>query len=89
MPKPRHVAPKDGDVLLLVGTMKGAFLFRSDRRRKKWDMAGPYFPGLSVYDGSGDAECERSEQRSGSSAYVHGETSPPFVDCRRMPTARE
>ena len=49
MPQIGHVAARDGDVLLLVGTMKGAFLFRSDRRRKRWEMGGPYFPGQSIY----------------------------------------
>jgi photosystem II stability/assembly factor-like uncharacterized protein len=29
--------------------MKGAFIFRSDGAREKWDVAGPYFPGRSVY----------------------------------------
>ena len=36
-------------VLVLVGTMKGAFLFRSDPDRKKWHMEGPHFKGESVY----------------------------------------
>ncbi len=49
MPSPQHVNPQDGDVLLLVGTMKGAFLLRADSRREKWDMGGPYFPGSAVY----------------------------------------
>jgi hypothetical protein len=52
MPVIRHVTPGNGDVLLLVGTMKGAFLFRSgDRRgtRQSWEMGGPYFPGSAVY----------------------------------------
>ena len=40
---------RDGDVLLLVGTMKGAFLLRSDRSRRAWDASGPHFPGRSVY----------------------------------------
>ena len=40
---------RDGDVLLLVGTMKGAFLLRSDRSRRGWDASGPHFPGRSVY----------------------------------------
>jgi hypothetical protein len=42
-------ATKDKDVLLLVGTMKGAFFFRSDASRKKWTMDGPHFKGESVY----------------------------------------
>lgn len=40
---------RNGDVLLLVGTMKGAFLLRSDRSRRRWERSGPYFPGRSVY----------------------------------------
>ena len=50
-----HLAVKNGDVLLLVGTNKGAFLLRSSRDRGKWDVAGPYFHGQGVnamaYDG--------------------------------------
>jgi len=49
MPKASHVKPKKGDVLLLVGTMKGAFVFRAKPSRKSWDMGGPYFPGHPVY----------------------------------------
>jgi len=44
-----HLALKNGDVLLLVGTNKGAFLLRSSRDRAKWDVAGPYFHGQGVY----------------------------------------
>jgi len=43
-----HHAVRDGDVLLLVGTTKGAFLLRSTRDRKRWDVAGPYFHGHGV-----------------------------------------
>ena len=49
MPKTQHASVKPGDVLILVGTMKGAFLFRSDTSRRKWQRGGPYFPGRSVY----------------------------------------
>jgi tRNA A-37 threonylcarbamoyl transferase component Bud32 len=45
----RHVGVKDGDVLLLVGTMKGAFLLRSNCRRATWDVVGPFFHGNAVY----------------------------------------
>ncbi len=44
-----HLAVKNGNVLLLVGTNKGAFLLRSSRDRSKWDVAGPYFHGQGVY----------------------------------------
>ena len=40
---------KQKEVLILVGTMKGAFLFRSDPSRKEWRMEGPHFRGESVY----------------------------------------
>ena len=49
MPKPNQIDVNTGDNLLLVGTMKGAFLFRSDANRGSWEEAGPYFPGRSVY----------------------------------------
>ncbi|HEY6141499.1 MAG TPA: exo-alpha-sialidase [Thermoanaerobaculia bacterium] len=49
MPETRHVSPRDGDQLLLVGTMKGAFIFRASAARKKWERGGPYFPGSAVY----------------------------------------
>src|SRR5688500_13567792 len=41
--------PASGDVLLLVGTTKGAFLIRSDRTRRQWTVDGPHFPGEAVY----------------------------------------
>lgn len=45
----RHLNVKNGDVLLLVGTTKGAFLLRSRRGRQHWQVAGPYFHGQAVY----------------------------------------
>lgn len=47
--KKRSKPKRPGDVVLLVGTMKGAFLFWSDGKRRKWKMDGPHFPGESVY----------------------------------------
>src|ERR671933_2671476 len=41
--------PTRGDVLVLVGTVKGAFILSSDESRKKWKLDGPHFPGESVY----------------------------------------
>jgi hypothetical protein len=45
----RHLRVKDGDVLLMVGTIKGLFLLRSSAHRRRWDVAGPYFHGLAIY----------------------------------------
>jgi len=55
MPESHHVAPRAGDVLVLVGTTKGAFVFRADATRGTWERGGPYFAGSAVnalgYDG--------------------------------------
>jgi photosystem II stability/assembly factor-like uncharacterized protein len=45
----RSASPSEGDVVLLVGTMKGAFLFSSAGERGEWRMDGPYFRGQAVY----------------------------------------
>ena len=60
MPEPTQINAQAGDTLLLVGTMKGAFIFRSDGAREKWDVAGPYFPGRSVYAMNFDGRNGRS-----------------------------
>jgi photosystem II stability/assembly factor-like uncharacterized protein len=49
MPVTRDIQPRSGDVLLLVGTMKGAFILRASRERREWEVGGPYFPGSAVY----------------------------------------
>ena len=43
------LSPRTGDILLLVGTVKGAFIFRSDPNRRQFHIAGPYFKGQAVY----------------------------------------
>ena len=49
MPETTHIDANSGDVLLLVGTMKGAFLLRSNAARTDWTVGGPYFPGRAIY----------------------------------------
>jgi photosystem II stability/assembly factor-like uncharacterized protein len=49
MPVTQQIEPRSGDVLVLVGTMKGAFVLHADKQRKQWRMGGPYFPGMAVY----------------------------------------
>ena len=46
---PNGLQAKTGDVVLMVGTTKGAFLFRSDGERARWEMDGPHFAGEQVY----------------------------------------
>jgi BNR/Asp-box repeat protein len=45
----RTRASRKQEALLLVGTMKGAFVLRSDESRKKWKVEGPHFRGEAVY----------------------------------------
>jgi photosystem II stability/assembly factor-like uncharacterized protein len=49
MPITRHVTPRPGGPLLLVGTMKGAFIISGDEDRRNWEVGGPYFAGQAVY----------------------------------------
>jgi len=60
MPKVQHISPKKGDVVLLIGTVKGLFLLRSDRARKKWSLGGPYSAGSPVYAAALDTRQGRS-----------------------------
>jgi serine/threonine protein kinase/photosystem II stability/assembly factor-like uncharacterized protein len=55
----RHLQVKNGDILLMVGTTKGAFLLRSTPQRSRWDVAGPYFHGQAVYAMAFDGRGER------------------------------
>ena len=51
MPSRRISAARNvvGDVLVLVGTTKGAFIFTADAARTRWRVDGPHFPGEAVY----------------------------------------
>ena len=44
-----HIEVGSGDLLLTVGTMKGAWLFAADPGREAWRWSGPHFPGEQVY----------------------------------------
>ncbi|MBI1799101.1 MAG: exo-alpha-sialidase [Candidatus Eisenbacteria bacterium] len=49
MVETRQLSVKNGDVLVLVGTMKGTFMLRSNAARSRWEMGGPHHPGHAVY----------------------------------------
>lgn len=38
-----------GEIRVLVGTRKGAFILTSDEGRKRWDINGPLFGGWEIY----------------------------------------
>jgi hypothetical protein len=56
-------------VLLLVGTMKGAFLLRSNPRRSHWDVIGPAFHGQAVYTLAFDARQNRHRLWASTSSF--------------------
>ena len=47
--RPEQPKPATGLVALLVATRKGAFIFRSDKARRAWKIAGPMFFGHIVH----------------------------------------
>jgi hypothetical protein len=57
------ITPHSGDILVIVGTVKGAFIFVGDRNRDRWRIAGPYFKGQSIF----------------STAYLPGKKSPRIL----------
>jgi serine/threonine protein kinase/photosystem II stability/assembly factor-like uncharacterized protein len=67
-----HLTVKSGDVLLLIGTTKGAFLLRSSRDRTRWDVAGPYFHGQGVYAMAYDARNGRHRLWASTNSLLWG-----------------
>ena len=72
MPHTTHVSPQSGNVILLVGTMKGAFILCADERREQWSVGGPYFPGHAVYAMGFDSRNGRQRIWAGPSSMHWG-----------------
>ena len=72
MPVTQHVDPRSGDVVLLVGTMKGGFILRADGNRRVWEVGGPYFPGSAVYAMAYDARGGRHRIWAGPEQHALG-----------------
>ncbi|MEO6259553.1 MAG: exo-alpha-sialidase [Thermoanaerobaculia bacterium] len=60
MPEAREISPRTGDVVLLVGTMKGLFLLRAGKGRGKWEVGGPFLAGSAVYGLAYDGRAGRT-----------------------------
>ena len=65
----QHVPVRKGDFLLLVGTTKGAFIFRSNAQRKRFDVGGPYFHGHNVYSLAYDKRAARHRIWASTQSY--------------------
>ena len=46
---PGKIEANRGDVLLMVGTRKGAFFLTADAARKSWSLSGPHHVGSDVF----------------------------------------
>ncbi len=44
-----QISPRTGNVVLMIGTMKGVFLLSSNSTRSRWKVSGPHFTGQVVY----------------------------------------
>jgi len=85
----RQLTPRDGDVLILVGTTKGAFMLRSNGARQRWELGGPHFPGQSIYALALDARGGRRRLFAGGSSDHWGPVLYASDDFGRNWTDRE
>ncbi len=65
----QHAQVKKGDFILLLGTTKGAFILRSNARRSRWEMGGPYFHGHNVYAMAYDGRAGRHRIWASTQSY--------------------
>ena len=63
---------KSRGTMLLVGTLKGAFIYKSNADRTKWTRTGPHFPGESVYAMAYDARGGRQRILAGTTSFFWG-----------------
>ncbi len=72
MPITTHISARTDDVVLLVGTMKGAFVLCADATRRTWEVGGPYFPGNAVYAMAYDGRAGRHRVWAGPNSMHWG-----------------
>src|ERR1051325_6880728 len=56
---PRKSPARSRQLVLLIGTVKGLFLYHSDESRKTWKLTGPHLGGWEVFSVCGDSRNER------------------------------
>src|SRR6266511_4613447 len=67
-----QLAVQSGDVLVLVGTTKGAFRFRTDPEHEKTEASGPHFPGQAIYALAYDGRAGRRRVLAGTESSHWG-----------------
>jgi len=59
-------------LVLLIGTVKGVFLYHTDEKRSAWKLTGPHFGGWEVFSLCGDSRNGRI--LAGTEEFMHGPT---------------
>jgi len=85
----QKTAANGSGVMLLVGTMKGAFVLRSDAKREKWKAEGPHFAGETVYALSHDTRNGRNRTYAATQSFHWGATIRTSEDGGRTWTGPE
>jgi photosystem II stability/assembly factor-like uncharacterized protein len=73
-PEPTHA----GQIELLVGTVKGVFLYRSDSTRRAWELSGPHLGGWEIFSLCADPRSGRI--LAGATHFAHGPTIRTSAD---------
>jgi hypothetical protein len=76
-------------VVLLVGTNKGAFFFHSDEGRREWRLTGPHLLGWEVFSLRGDSHAGEPRVLAGTSHMAYGPTIRASLDFGASWTQRE
>ena len=58
--------------MLLIGTVKGVFLYHGDERRTEWPLTGPHVGGWEIFSLCGDSRNRR--MIAGTGHFAHGPT---------------
>ena len=64
--------------MLLIGTVKGVFLYQSDERREHWALTGPHLGGWEIFSVCGDPRADRI--LAGAGHFITGPTVQRTVD---------
>jgi len=59
-------------LVLLIGTVKGVFLYETDERRTAWKLTGPHLGGWEIFSLCGDSRHARI--LAGTGSFEHGST---------------
>src|SRR3954471_17726171 len=59
-------------LVLLIGTVKGVFLYHTDEQRASWNLTGPHLGGWEIFSLCGDSRNGRIIAGTGS--FAHGPT---------------